>query len=107
MQQSLSETPPPEPARIPVLDIARYLAGEPGALEAAAAELRFAREHIGFFYLAGHGVSQQLIDRVFAETKRFHALPLKEKMKLRLNRSNNGYMPLRGHAQRHRSEEHT
>lgn len=40
-------------------------------------------------------------DRIFVETKRFHALSLDEKMKLRLNRSNNGYMPLRGHAQRH------
>ena len=86
---------------IPVLDVAAYLAGEPGALEAAAAELRFALENIGFFYLAGHGVPQELLDRIFAETKRFHALPLDEKMKLRLNRSNNGYMPLRGHAQRH------
>ena len=82
-----------------------YLAGAPGALEAAAAELRFALENIGFFYLAGHGVPQALLDRIFAETKRFHALPLEEKMKLRLNRSNNGYMPLRGHAQRHTQPE--
>jgi hypothetical protein len=44
-----------------------------------------------------------LIDRIFAETKRFHTLPLDEKMKikLRLNRSNHGYRPLRGHSQRH------
>ena len=84
-----------------MLDVGAYLAGAPGALEAAAAELRFALENIGFFYLAGHGVPQELIDRIFVETKRFHALPLEEKMKLRLNRSNNGYMPLRGHAQRH------
>ena len=84
-----------------MLDVAAHLAGEPGALEAAAAELRSALENIGFFYLAGHGVPQPLIDRIFVEAKRFHALPLDEKMKLRLNRSNNGYMPLRGHAQRH------
>ena len=90
-----------ETSQIPVLDIGPYLVGAPGALEAAAGELRYALENIGFFYLVGHGVPQPLIDRIFAETKRFHALPLDEKVKLRLNRSNNGYMPLRGHAQRH------
>ena len=91
-------------SEIPVLDVAR-LSGRRARVrsEAAAAELRFALENIGFFYLAGHGVPQELIDRIFAETKRFHALPLDDKMKLRLNRSNNGYMPLRGHAQRHTS----
>ena len=65
--------------QIPVLDVAAYLAGVPGALEAAAAELRFALENIGFFYLAGHGVPQALLDRIFAETRRFHALPLGRK----------------------------
>jgi isopenicillin N synthase-like dioxygenase len=88
---------------IPLLDVAGYLAGEPGALEATAAELCYALENIGFFYLTGHGVPQELIDRVFAQTKRFHSQPLDEKLKLKLNRSNNGYMPLRGHAQRHTS----
>jgi isopenicillin N synthase-like dioxygenase len=101
MDQRLLEHSPSSIKEIPVLDVAACLAGEPGALEAAAAELRFALENVGFFYLAGHGVPQPLIDRIFVETKRFHALPLDEKMKLRLNRSNNGYMPLRGHAQRH------
>src|ERR1041384_880721 len=100
MQADLRETSQSD-RRIPVLDVSTYLAGERGALEAAAAELRYALENIGFFYLAGHGVAQELIDRIFAETKRFHALPLDDKLKLRLNRSNNGYMPLRGHAQRH------
>ena len=46
-----------------------YLAGAPGALEAAAARLRYALENIGFFYLAGHGVPQPLLDRIFAETQ--------------------------------------
>jgi isopenicillin N synthase-like dioxygenase len=103
MDSSLLTASPDKPAHIPVLDIGAYLEGKAGALEAAADQLRFALEKIGFFYLAGHGVPQSLLDRVFAETKRFHALPVEEKLKLRLNRSNNGYMPLRGHAQRHTS----
>src|SRR5438045_4167224 len=101
MDQRLREPSPSDLGPIPVLDVGACLAGAPGALEEAAAELRFALANIGFFYLAGHGVPQALLDRIFAEIRRFHALPLEEKMKLRLNRSNNGYMPLRGHAQRH------
>ena len=103
MSEALSRTQPNNVpgTGIPLLDIGPYLAGEPGSLETVAAELRFALENIGFFYLTGHSVPQPLIDRFFAETKRFHAQPLDEKLKLKLNRSNNGYMPLRGHAQRH------
>jgi hypothetical protein len=107
MSQSL---PNPSPdsvldtaGQIPLLDIGPYLAGVEGALDKAAVELRHALENIGFYYLVGHGVPQPLIDRIFAETKRFHALPLDRKMALKLNRSNNGYMPLKGHAQRHTS----
>ncbi|HEX3952691.1 MAG TPA: 2-oxoglutarate and iron-dependent oxygenase domain-containing protein [Stellaceae bacterium] len=87
--------------KIPVIDVADYLAGAPGALDTAAAKLRFALENIGFYYLTGHGVPQPLLDRIFAQTKRFHGQPLDDKMRLKLNRSNNGYMPLKGHAQRH------
>jgi isopenicillin N synthase-like dioxygenase len=91
----------PVAAEIPLLDAGAYLAGLPDALEPLAAQLRHALENIGFYYLAGHGVPSSLLDCIFAETRRFHALPLAEKMKIHLNRSNNGYMPLRGHAQRH------
>ncbi len=101
MDQRLLAASPNSATHIPVLDIASYLDGRSGALDAAAAELRFALEHMGFFYLVEHGVQQDLLDRIFSETRRFHALPLDEKLKIRLNRSNNGYMPLRGHAQRH------
>jgi len=86
---------------IPVLDLAPYLAGRPGALEALAAEFRDALENVGFFYVANHPIPPDLIARMFEETRRFHALPLDAKMAIRLNRSNNGYMPLKGHAQRH------
>src|SRR5436190_19028664 len=101
MNQSSLAISPDNTTEIPVLDVGPYLAGAPSPLETAAGELRFALENIGFFYLVGHGVPQPLIDRIFVETQRFHGRPLEEKMLLRLNRSNNGYMPLRGHAQRH------
>ena len=61
---------------IPVIDLGPYFAGSPGALEAAAAELRDALEKIGFFIIINHGVPQDLIDGTFAEAKRFHDQPL-------------------------------
>jgi len=55
------------------------MAGKPGERERIVKELRHISETIGFFYLAGHGVPQELVDRTFEETKRFHALPLEKK----------------------------
>jgi isopenicillin N synthase-like dioxygenase len=81
-------------ASIPVIDLGPYFAGVPGALEATASALRDALEEIGFFIIINHGVLQALIDRTFAEAKRFHELPLDAKMALRMNEHNNGYMAM-------------
>jgi isopenicillin N synthase-like dioxygenase len=79
---------------IPVIDFGPCFAGVPGALESTAAELRHALERIGFFIMIDHGVSQPLIDRTFAEARRFHDLPFEAKMALRMNEHNNGYMAM-------------
>jgi isopenicillin N synthase-like dioxygenase len=79
---------------IPVVDFGPYFAGEPGALGRLAETLRHACENVGFLYAVNHGVPQAVIDRGFAASKRFHALPLAEKMKLQLNENNIGYMPM-------------
>ena len=53
--------------------------------------------NIGFFYIANHGVSQALIDRVYAESKRFFGLPKAEKMKVHfknVDRFGRGYVAL-------------
>src|ERR1700712_2104205 len=79
---------------IPVIDFGPYFASEPGALERLADQLCHPCENIGFFYALNHGVPQAVIDRGFAASRRFHALPLEEKLKLRLNENNIGYMPM-------------
>jgi isopenicillin N synthase-like dioxygenase len=81
-------------ARIPVIDFAPLVAGDLGAAQRLAPSLRRACEEIGFFYAAGHGVPEETIERAFAAAQRFHALPLAEKMKLKLNANNIGYLPL-------------
>lgn len=78
---------------IPVIDLGAYRANHPGAREATAAELRVACEEIGFYFIANHGVSRSLVDRVFAETKRFHDQSLESKLAIKANMHNVGYMP--------------
>ncbi len=79
-------------ATIPIVDFGLCFAQAPGALEATAEELRHALEGVGFFVMTNHGVPPALIERTFAEARRFHALPLDRKMALRMNEHNNGYM---------------
>src|SRR5260370_13696748 len=79
---------------IPILDVGPYLAGMPGADLRLAAELRRACEEIGFYFITGHGVPQNLIDAAFAETARFHAQALADKMRLLINDHMIGYLPL-------------
>ncbi len=97
--QTLAEAPivAPDPGEeVPVIDIADFRAGKPGALEATAKSLKHAQENVGFYVLTGHGVDQGLIDAVFEQTAIYHAQPLEEKMKLRANEHNVGYMPVKG-----------
>jgi isopenicillin N synthase-like dioxygenase len=86
---------------IPVLDLAAYLAGERGALERLGRQIGQAFEDIGFYFIVNHGVPQSLIDGTFAETARFHALPLERKLAIRINQHNVGYLPMRGATTRH------
>jgi isopenicillin N synthase-like dioxygenase len=86
-------------SQIPVIDFGPYFAGEPGALEHLAPAVRHACEHIGFFHAVGHGVDETLIDRAFAASRRFHALPMAEKLALRLNENNIGYLPINASVQ--------
>ena len=81
-------------AAIPVIDIADYLAGRPGALQATAREVHDALTTVGFLVLTGHDVPQSLIAQTFGEAQRLHELPMARKLALRLNEHNNGYMAM-------------
>src|SRR5262249_36611500 len=88
---------PDSTEEIPTLDISAYRRGEPGGREAVAARLREIAMTIGFFYLKGHGLPPDLLKRMFAESKRFHALPEAEKKKIpyfEVGSFKSGYSPL-------------
>jgi isopenicillin N synthase-like dioxygenase len=85
---------------IPIIDLGPYLKGEPGALDRAAKELRFALTEVGFYFLINHGVPREQIASVFEQVKRFHAQPMEKKLALKLNHHNTGYLPMRGNTLR-------
>lgn len=94
MSLAVFAAPRNDDAEIPILDLAPYLAGQPGARERLGKQLCHALENIGFYFIKGHGVPQALCDAAFAETARFHAQPLDRKLVLRRNRDNVGYLPM-------------
>jgi len=81
---------------IPVIDLGPYLAGEPGANDRAARELRFALTEIGFYFIVNHGVPPAQVREVFRQAARFHAQPLDRKLAIKIDRHNVGYLPLKG-----------
>jgi isopenicillin N synthase-like dioxygenase len=66
---------------LPVLDVSRF-AADPGSADAAAFvdSLRAAIHEVGFFYLVGHGVPDELNERVHAVARAFFALPEPERL---------------------------
>lgn len=63
---------------LPVLDL-RGLETSSGR-----AQLRQVTHEVGFFYLTGHGVPQELVDEVLAVARRFFALPMADKMAIEM-----------------------
>ena len=84
----------PSSTPIPLIDLAPLGdSGLSGAREIAPA-LRLALRDVGFLVITNHGVPQDLIDRTFAEAKRFHDQSLEAKLAVRMNAHNNGYMAM-------------
>ncbi|MBP7566379.1 MAG: isopenicillin N synthase family oxygenase [Burkholderiaceae bacterium] len=81
------------PAEMPILDLGDWIAG--GPIEPLVEQFKAACTATGFFYVKNHGVPQQVIDDVFAATRRYFALPLEERMKDQIDeRFRRGFMPM-------------
>ena len=59
-----------------------------------AETLRHACENVGFMVAINHGVDQAQVEAMFAWAARFHAQPMEEKLKIRVNDHTIGYMPI-------------
>lgn len=85
-------------SRIPVIDIAGLRSKELGDRRAVARQIRQACHEVGFFYIANHGVAEELIQQTLAAVQRFFALPLQVKNQISVTQSqiSRGYEPI-GH----------
>jgi isopenicillin N synthase-like dioxygenase len=79
---------------IPVIDLSPLWDSSSTGLSQVAEAFTRAFQETGFAYIIHHHVPQSVIDQVFAQHRRFHALPLEEKNKIRLNQWHRGYLPL-------------
>jgi isopenicillin N synthase-like dioxygenase len=66
---------------VPLIDISGF-DGSPAEREAVVDSVRNACEEIGFFLVAGHGVPDELVSKVYEEARSFFDLPLEEKLQV-------------------------
>ena len=79
---------------IPVIDIAPIHDGCGEACRELAREFASVYGETGFGYIKNHGISDDLIDRVFAASERFHSAPRDLKMAVELNGQHRGFIPI-------------
>ena len=85
-------------SRVPLVDLSG--AFEPGPRRDDAVEaIRQACESVGFLVITGHGVGDEVVQRVDAASRRLFALPFDEKMRWARQADNlRGYVPLKSSA---------
>ncbi len=83
---------------LPLISLAGMLSPEPAARRNVGAQLRAACLDKGFLYIVDHGVDPALRHAVFAEARRFFALPEERKAEVHYLKSpsRRGWEPLRG-----------
>jgi isopenicillin N synthase-like dioxygenase len=79
--------------RIPVLDIADFLAGKPNAREALATVIARTCDDTGFLVITNHGIAQTLIDGAFSAASDFFDVDEPRKLALKIGNLNIGYLP--------------
>lgn len=91
---------PASPAKaVPIIDLADVDISD-AARDVAAQAIHRACRETGFFYIANHGVPEELVSGQFAAAKALFDLPFEEKMRLDMKRSPTtaGYEPIGGQA---------
>jgi len=82
-----------EAKELPILDVGPMLAGEPGAVEQLAADVKLIQENLGFFAIVNHGIPSALIDRSFEQAAQLFEIPMEEKLRHRVGFHHQGYLP--------------
>jgi isopenicillin N synthase-like dioxygenase len=75
------------PAEIPIIALSGLRSGKRADLERIGAEIGRAARGLGFFSVADHGIPQDQVDAVFAQSQTFFALPPAQKEALSVTNS--------------------
>ena len=78
---------------IPVIDVGPMLSGDDNQLSVVAESIYHACSGIGFMFIVNHGMDNTIVERCFESSRKFFNLPETEKLKVRMNRHQCGYMP--------------
>ncbi|KAI8808724.1 hypothetical protein BJ742DRAFT_258635 [Cladochytrium replicatum] len=80
---------------IPVIDFGRFIAGGEEGRRAVGEQIIRGYNQVGFLYLKNHGINEELLARVFEQSKAFFALPYEKKMESKYisPEANRGYSP--------------
>jgi isopenicillin N synthase-like dioxygenase len=79
-----------ESSAIPVIDIGPALDGSD--VDGVAAQIHYAATQSGFFYISGHGISNDVIEGAFAVSKDFFDQPASVKETVAVNADQRGWM---------------
>ena len=86
---------------LPIIDFGGFASGDAAARRRVIDEVGQACREIGFFYLTGHGITQQLIDATFEQIRTYFAEPFATKMELAATADHyRGYFPPRNITER-------
>lgn len=78
---------------MPILDLGDWVAG--GPIAPLAKQFDAACTNTGFFYIKNHGLSSEVLDAIFLATRRYHDLPIEERLKDKIDeRFRRGFMPI-------------
>ena len=81
-------------AEVPVISLAPITNGEADGDQRVLRDIAPVLKTWGAMQITGHGVPQAVIDGAFAAASRFFALPLEQRMAIKIDKSNRGYAPM-------------
>lgn len=93
---TLPETRRLHMSEVELIDIGPLVVGE--AADETLAAIESACLGTGFFYVCNHGVAASLVNALHEQAQAFFALPMEQRLRLRMGPSIRGYLPLNYHS---------
>ena len=79
---------------VPLIDISPLTGASNATLSQVGQQLCEAAEHMGFFYVRGHGIEDHIIDSAFQVAHHFFLRPEAEKNQVRVAETHRGFLSI-------------